>query len=141
MTEIKRYKSPIRIRINDVCCCSVSSKNNIETSEQKHVGFNKVSRTVVVMKLNNNNVNTSEEDCVDITHVNHFAVLCVDSSEDEGDSLDFDTVTDPDASCTVRGFQGGESVGMHSKLGKKLSNFVKKSPVNVSECQSFVKSS
>ena len=31
---------------------------------------------------------------------------CVDSFEDEGDSLDFDTVNHPDAFCTVRGFQG-----------------------------------
>ena len=106
-----------QVSINDVCCRSVSSKNNIETSEQKYVGFNKMSHTRVVMELNNNNVNTSEQDCVDITHVYRFAVLCVDSSKDEGDSLDFDMVNNPDASCTVRGFQGGESVGMHSKLG------------------------
>ena len=86
-----------------------------------------MSHTGVVMKLSNNNVNSSEQDCVDITHVNHSAVLvlCVDSSEDEGDSLDFEMVSGPDASCTVREFQGGESVGMHSKSGKKFSDFEK----------------
>ena len=68
-----------KVSINDVRFGSISSKNNLETGEQKHVGFNKVSRTGVVMKLNNN-VNNSEQDCVDITHVNCFAVLCVDSS-------------------------------------------------------------
>ena len=118
-----------KVSINDVCRCSVSSSNNIETSEQMlHTG--------VVRKVNNNN--TSEQDFVDIAHVNHFAVLCV---EDEGDSLDFDTVNNPDASCTVRGFQGGESVRMHDKLGKKSSNFVQNSPVHVSECQLVVESS
>ena len=68
----------------------------------------------VVVKLSNNSGNSSEHDCVDITHVNHFAVLCVDSSEDEGDSLDFEMVNGPDTSCTVRELQGGESVEMHS---------------------------
>ena len=98
-------------------------QNKVSINDEQ-VGFNKLSHIGDVIKQNNNNVNTSEQDCVDITHVNHFAVLCVDSSEDEGDSLDLDTVNDPDASCTVRGFQGGESVGKHSKLGKKLSDFV-----------------
>ena len=120
---------------------SVQRTINIETSEQKYVGFNKMPRTGVVMELNNNNVNTSEQDCVDITHVNRLAVVCIDSSEDEGDSLDFDTINNPDASCTVRGVQGGESVGMYSKLGKKFSSFVKNSPVNMLECQSVVQSS
>ena len=76
--------------------------NSIEASKRKHVDFNKVSCTGDVVKLNNSNVNTSEQGCVDITHVNRFAILCIDSSEDEGDSLNFDTVNDPDASCTFR---------------------------------------
>ena len=38
-----------KVSINDVRSSSVSSKNNIETSEQKHVGFNKVSHTGVVI--------------------------------------------------------------------------------------------
>ena len=115
--------------INDVCCRSVTSKNNIKSSEQEYVGLNKSSHTGVVMELNNNNINTSEQDCINLTHFNRYAVLCVDSSEDEGDSLDFDTVNNPDASYSVRGFQGGESVGIHSKLGKKIASFVKNSEV------------
>ena len=128
-----------KVSINDVCCRSVTSQNNIENSEQNCVGLNKNSRTGVVMKLDNNDVSTSEQDCTDFTHVNRFAVLCVDSSEDEGDSLDFDTVNSSDASCTVRGCQGGESVGIHSNLGKKPSSSVKNSLLDVSECQSVVK--
>ena len=93
-----------------------------------------MSRTSDPMKQGSNNVNTSKQDCVDVTHANRFAVLCVDNSEDEGDSLDLDTVNGPDVSCTVRGFQGGQSVGIHNKLGEKLSNFVKTSPVKVLEC-------
>ena len=36
---------------------------------------------------------------------------------------------------------GGESDEIYSKLDKQLSDFVKKSPVNISECQSVIKSS
>ena len=71
-------------------------------------------------------MNISDQDCNDFVHVNRFAVLCVDSSEDEDDSLDFDTVNTPDAFCTVRGCQGGESVGIHSNLGKIPSSFPRK---------------
>ena len=115
---------------------SANAMNSVDTRKQSQVVLNKMSRTCDVVKQGSNNVNTSEHDCVDATHVNSFAVLCLDSYEDEGDSLDFVRVNDPDVFCTVSGFQGGESVGMHNKFGKKLSNCVKKSPVKVSECQS-----
>ena len=91
-----------KVSISDICCRFVISKNNIKSSEQKYVGFSRKSRTGVVMVFNNSNVNTSDQDCVD---VNRFAVLFVDSSEDEGDSLDHDTVNNPDASYTARGFR------------------------------------
>ena len=144
-TTIKEYgrsyvNAKDKVSINDVCHRSVIAKENIKSSEQKHVGLKKESCSGVVMNVNNSNVDISDQDYVDITHVNRFAVLCVGSSEDEGDSLDLDTVNNPNASCTVKGFQGCESVGCHSKLGKKYSDFSDKSLVHVSKCQSVVNS-
>ena len=75
-----------------------------------------MSRTCDSMKQCSNNVNTSKQDCIDITHTNRFAVLWVDSSQDECDSLDFNMVKYPDASCTMRGVQDGRNVGMHDKI-------------------------
>ena len=80
------------------------------------------------------NVNTSEQDCIDVTQSNRFAVVCVDSYED--DSLDLEMVKDPDASCMFSGPQGGQSVGLHDKLDKKSSDFVEISTVRKLECHS-----
>ena len=61
------------------------------------------------MNRGNNSVNTGKQDCIDFTHTS-IAVLCFDSSEDGGDSLDLDTVKDSDASWQAREVQGDQSV-------------------------------
>ena len=128
-----------KVSINEVSRRSVNSQNIVNHSEQKGVCSDSDTRTNIVLKAENN-VNITEQDCTDFVHANHFAVLCVDSSEDEGDSREFDTVNNPDTFCTVKGCQGGESVGIHGNLGKILSSFAENSPPpNVSECPSFVR--
>ena len=83
-------------------------------------------------------MNITKQDCNNFVHANRFAVLCVDSSEDEGGCLEFDTVNNPDTFCTVKGCQGGESVRIHTNLGKIPSSFAPNSPLNVSECPTVV---
>ena len=130
-----------KVSINDASCRPVISKNIVKNSEQKCVCSENNSRTGVILKTGRNNVNITEQDCCDFVHVNRFAVLCVYSSEDEGDSLDFDTVNTPDTFCTVRGCQGDESVGIHSNIGKIPSSFPGNLPPNVSECSGVTKNS
>ena len=117
---------------------SVNAQNIANHIEQTYVCSDINSRTNVVPKLEKNNVNITEQDCNDFVHDNRFAVLCVDSSEDEGDSLEFDTVNNPDTFCTVKGCQGGESVGNDTYLGKIPSSFTGNSAPNVSECPNVV---
>ena len=64
-------------------------------------------KTPNVVKQCSKVVNTNDQDCVNITDTNRFAVLYVDSSEDEGDSLDSVTVKDSILSCNVKKFQSG----------------------------------
>ena len=78
--------------------------NRTDVHVQDCVVLTQMSHTCDSMKQGSNNVNTSKHECMDVTHTNLFALLCVDSFEDEGDSLDFDTVKYPDVSCTVKGF-------------------------------------
>ena len=112
-----------KVSINDVSRRSVNAQNIANHIEQTYVCSDINSRTNVVPKLEKNNVNSTEQDCNDFVHDNRFAVLCVDSSEDEGDSLEFDTVNNPDTFCTVKGCQGGESVGNDTYLCcRNLSN-------------------
>ena len=51
-------------------------------------------KTPHVVKQCNKVTNTNDQGCFIITNTNRFAVLYVDSSEDEGDSLDSVTVKD-----------------------------------------------
>ena len=125
-----------KVSINDASRRSVNSQNIVNHSEQKCVCSDSNSRTNVVLKSEKNNVNITKQDCNNFVYANRFAVLCVDSSEDEGDSLEFDTVNNLDTFCTVKGCQGGESVRIHSNLGKIPSSFAPNSPPNVSECPS-----
>ena len=127
-----------KVSINDVSRRSVNAQNIANHIEQTYVCSDITSRTNVVPKLEKNNVNITEQDCNDFVHDNRFAVLCVDSSEDEGDSLEFDTVNNPDTFCTVRGCQGGESVGNDTYLGKIPFSFTGNSAPNVSDCPNVV---
>ena len=55
-------------------------------------------KTPNVVKQCSKVTNTNDQDCFNVTDTNRFAVLYVDSSEDEGDSLDSVTVKH---SCSV----------------------------------------
>ena len=68
-------------------CDSDNSMISVNTSEQDCIASTQRLHNCDSVKQGSNNVNTSEHDYVDVT--NRFAVLCVGSSEDEDDSLDF----------------------------------------------------
>ena len=78
-------------------------------------------------------VNTNDQDCFNITNTNCFAVLYVDSSENEGDSLDSVMVKDSVTSHDGKEVQSGQTVEIHEKIGKIFSDFGKKSLVKGSE--------
>ena len=91
-------------------------------------------KTPNVVKQCNKVVNTNDQDCFNITDTNRFAVLYVDSSEDEGDSLDSVTVKDSLPSRNVKEFQSGRTVETYAKIGKKTSDFCAKTSPKISEC-------
>ena len=105
-------------------CAKCSLKTSSET---------KLCNACNSVNQSNKFVNINDQDCCNITNTNHFAVLYVDSSKDEGDSLDSVTVKDSVTSCNGKEFQSGQTVEIHEKIGKTFSDFGKESLVEGSE--------
>ena len=131
------------VKINDKCTDldhNKVSRTNVhsrgfDTSDKSVVHDNSIDsctnsmKVPYVVKQSKKVINTSDQDCFNVTETNRFAVLYVDSSEDEGDSLDSVTVKDSVLSCNDKEFQSGRTVGMHDEIGKKISDFcVKTTP-------------
>ena len=115
-------------RLHGVDTSMESVKCNLETSSKT-----KPLNAYSSVNQNHKVVNIRNQDCDIIVDTNRFAILYVDSSEDEGDSLDSLTVKDSDASSNGKKSQSGQSVVIHGKLGKTSSNFGKKSFGETSE--------
>ena len=113
--------SSTHLSLHGVDASMESVKCNLETSSKT-----KPLNTCSSVNQNHKVVNMEKQDCDIIVDTNRFAVLYVDSSEDEGDSLDSLTVKDSDASFNGKKSQSGQSVVIHGKLGKTSSNFGKK---------------
>ena len=131
------------VKINDKCTDldhNKVSRTNVhsrgfDTSDKSVVHDNSIDsctnrmKVPYVVKQSKKVINTSDHDCFNVIDTNRFAVLYVDSSEDEGDSLDSVTVKDSVLSCNDKKFQSGRTVGMHDEIGKKISDIcVKTTP-------------